>query len=45
MNMKRVIFVGTMIVTMSFAGTAWSKSAISADSLSGVVHRKFKFQR
>ncbi|MDT0122058.1 SHOCT domain-containing protein [Paenibacillus sp. RRE4] len=29
MNMKRVMFVGTMIVTMSFAGTAWSKSAIS----------------
>ncbi|MCM3173392.1 hypothetical protein [Paenibacillus sp. MER 99-2] len=29
MNMKRVIIVGTMIVTMSFAGTAWSKSAIT----------------
>jgi hypothetical protein len=29
MNIKRVMFVGTMIVTMSFAGTAWSKSAIS----------------
>ncbi|WP_426249423.1 hypothetical protein [Paenibacillus pabuli] len=26
--MKRVIIVGTMIVTMSFAGTAWGKSAI-----------------
>ncbi|MFE6072997.1 hypothetical protein ACFVQB_00830 [Paenibacillus sp. NPDC057886] len=29
MNMKRVIIVGTMIVTMSFAGTAWGRSAIS----------------
>ncbi|WP_440118645.1 hypothetical protein [Paenibacillus sp. QZ-Y1] len=29
MNMKRVMIVGTMVVTMSFAGTAWSKSAIS----------------
>ncbi|MFC9707723.1 hypothetical protein ACFTRD_06155 [Paenibacillus sp. NPDC056933] len=29
MNMKRVMIVGTMIVTMSFAGTAWGKSAIS----------------
>ncbi|MEC0128090.1 hypothetical protein [Paenibacillus pabuli] len=27
--MKRVIIVGTVIVTMSFAGTAWGKSAIS----------------
>ncbi|MGV2963829.1 hypothetical protein [Paenibacillus sp. AGC30] len=29
MNMKRVIIIGTMIVTMSFAGTAWGHSAIS----------------
>ncbi|WP_340401383.1 hypothetical protein [Paenibacillus sp. FSL H8-0079] len=29
MNMKRVIIIGTMIVTMSFAGTAWGQSAIS----------------
>ncbi|MBB6019137.1 hypothetical protein HNR77_000194 [Paenibacillus sp. JGP012] len=29
MNIKHVMFVGTMIVTMSFAGTAWGKSAIS----------------
>ncbi|WP_339241134.1 hypothetical protein MKX40_09860 [Paenibacillus sp. FSL R5-0517] len=29
MNMKRVIIIGTMFVTMSFAGTAWGQSAIS----------------
>ncbi|MDN4600895.1 hypothetical protein P5G61_06650 [Paenibacillus sp. F6_3S_P_1C] len=29
MNIKRVIIVGTMVVTMSFAGTAWGRSAIS----------------
>ncbi|MCP1183361.1 hypothetical protein [Paenibacillus sp. 1781tsa1] len=29
MNMKRVIIIGTMIVTMSFAGTAWGQSSIS----------------
>lgn len=29
MNMKRVMIVGTMVVTMSFAGTAWGRSAIS----------------
>lgn len=29
MNMKRVFILGTMIVTMSFAGSAWSKSTIS----------------
>ncbi|PQP82315.1 hypothetical protein C0Q44_12685 [Paenibacillus sp. PCH8] len=29
MNMKRVITVGTMMVSMSFAGTAWGQSAIS----------------
>ena len=28
MNMKRVFILGTMIVTMSFAGSAWSKSTI-----------------
>lgn len=29
MNMKRVIIIGTMIVTMSFSETAWGQSAIS----------------
>ncbi|MGQ8871563.1 hypothetical protein [Paenibacillus sp. TSA_86.1] len=29
MNMKRVFILGTMIVTMSFAGSAWGKSTIS----------------
>ncbi|WP_339303129.1 hypothetical protein [Paenibacillus sp. FSL R5-0519] len=29
MNMKRVIIIGTMFVTMSFAGTAWGQSAVS----------------
>ncbi|PYE52393.1 hypothetical protein HUB98_27000 [Paenibacillus barcinonensis] len=29
MNARRVFILGTMIVTMSFAGTAWGKSAIT----------------
>jgi hypothetical protein len=30
MNIKRVMIVGTMIVAMSFGGTAWGKSAATA---------------
>lgn len=29
MNMKRVFILGTMMITMSFAGSAWSKTTIS----------------
>lgn len=30
MNIKRVMIVGTMVVAMSFGGTAWGKPAVTA---------------
>ncbi|UQZ34429.1 hypothetical protein C2I18_13410 [Paenibacillus sp. PK3_47] len=44
MNIRRVMIVGTMIVAMSFGGTAWGKPAVTASpvakwSTSGVAEK------